>query len=142
MTGENVFGQRVRKLRLATGLTQQQLGEAVGITKQGVQAIEIGRRDTTLPRIVSLADFFNVDANYLLGRVETPDSFVIKELAYDAGTLYVRFRDNDWYKYSDVPEEVYKSFVESPSKGKFFRQNIMTDYASARCTEPPAQPVS
>ena len=72
MTGENFFGQRVRNLRLASGLTQQQLGEAVGITKQGVQAIEIGRRDTTLPRIVSLADFFDVSIDYLVGRTDNP----------------------------------------------------------------------
>lgn len=95
--------------------------------------------DTPSSKLIALADYFGVSTDYLLGRVETPDSFVIKELAYDAGTLYVRFRDNDWYKYLDVPEEVYKSFVGSPSKGKFFRQNIMTDYASARCTEPPKE---
>lgn len=137
MTGENVFGQRVRKLRIASGLTQQQLGEAVGITKQGIQAIEIGRRDTTLPRIISLADFFDVDANYLLGRVQTPDSFVIEELAYDGKNLFVRFRGNSWYKYRDVPEDVYKSFAAASSKGNFFLENIMTNYTATRSDEPP-----
>lgn len=134
---KNSFGQRVRKLRLASGMTQGQLGEAVGITKQGIQAIESGRRDTTLPRIISIADFFDVDANYLLGRVQTPDSLVIEELAYDNGTLFVHFRNNDWYRYLNVPEDVYERFVAAPSKGKFFLENVMTNYGATRASKEP-----
>ena len=133
------FPERLRGLRRSRNIMAKTVADKLGISYRNYQRYERGEMDTPSSKLIALADYFGVSTDYLLGRVETPDSFVIKELAYDAGTLYVRFRDNDWYKYSDVPEEVYKSFVESPSKGKFFRQNIMTDYASARCTEPPAQ---
>lgn len=130
------FGQRVKELRLASGMTQEQLGEAVGVSKQAIQNMEVGRRETTLSRVVSLANFFNVDANYLLGRIQTPDSMVIEEIAYNDGTLFVHFRDNDWYSYLDVPKEVYESFVDAPSKGQFFLKNIMPEYSCSICDEP------
>lgn len=136
MNSEKSFGQRIREMRTSAGLTQGQLGQTIGVTKQAIQNIESGRRETTLPKIILLADYFNVDANYLLGRVEVPDSFSIKELEYDGDSLFIRFRDGDWYKYFHVPEEVYKKFLESKSKGKFFRENIMTKYSTLHTDEP------
>lgn len=72
MNFENSFGQRVKNLRLTSKLTQSQLGEAIGLSKQAVNDIEQGRRDTTLSKLITLADYFDVSLDYLVGRSDDP----------------------------------------------------------------------
>lgn len=133
------FAARVSDLRKSHGLTQKQLAANTGLSEIGVQSYERRVRKPTADKVIALADYFGVSTDYLLGRVQTPDSVAIKELAYDGGTLYIRFRCSGWYRYLNVPEDVYKEFVDAQSKGKFFLENIMTNYASARSEEPPTK---
>jgi predicted ATPase/DNA-binding XRE family transcriptional regulator len=52
-----VFGERLRALRLAARLTQEELAERAGLTAAGVSAIERGTRQRAYPRTVTaLAD--------------------------------------------------------------------------------------
>lgn len=55
--GESVQS-RVRELRAERGLSQQALGEAVGVSRQTINAIETGRYDPSLTLAVHLARFF------------------------------------------------------------------------------------
>lgn len=48
----------VRELRLAKGLSQGQLGELLGVSRQTVNAIETGRYSPSLPLAIKLARFF------------------------------------------------------------------------------------
>lgn len=48
----------VRALREARGLTQAQLGEALGVSRQSVNSIEKGRYDPSLPLAIAIARFF------------------------------------------------------------------------------------
>ena len=61
-------GERIKKLRKEKGLTQQQLGEMLGVQKSAIAKYENGRvpnlKKETLSR---LAEIFNVTPNYLLG---------------------------------------------------------------------------
>ena len=47
---------RVREIRLKRGLTQEALGEAVGLTRQSVIAIEKGRFTPSVYTALKLAD--------------------------------------------------------------------------------------
>ena len=69
---KNIFGQRIFELRSAAGMTQGQLGEEVGLTPQAINDIEKGRRNTTFPNLVALAEHFNVSVDYLLGLIDDP----------------------------------------------------------------------
>src|SRR5215469_6974233 len=52
-----VFGERLRALRLAARLTQEELAERAGLTAAGISAIERGIRQRAYPRTVTaLAD--------------------------------------------------------------------------------------
>ena len=73
MDSENVFGERVLALRAAAGLTQQQVGEAIGMTKQAIKDIEKGRRQTTISKAVHMARFFNTTVEYLCGDTDVID---------------------------------------------------------------------
>ena len=62
------FASRLRKLLSDTKTTQPMLAEAIGVSRQAIGQWKDGN---TLPDIVSLgkiADYFNVSADYLLGR--------------------------------------------------------------------------
>jgi putative transcriptional regulator len=48
----------VRELRTAKGLSQQALGQALGVSRQTVNAIEQGRYDPSLPLAIRMARFF------------------------------------------------------------------------------------
>ncbi|MFE4869936.1 helix-turn-helix transcriptional regulator [Streptomyces sp. NPDC056682] len=50
----------VRKLRSERGLSQGQLGAALGVSRQTINAIETERYTPSLPLAMSLAKFFQV----------------------------------------------------------------------------------
>lgn len=66
------FSRRVYELRKQRGLSQKELGAAVGLSHKAISTIESGLRATTIEKLVLLADFFGVSTDYLLGRREEP----------------------------------------------------------------------
>lgn len=61
------FGDNLRTLRTARGLTQKELGERVGLSKAVVSKYENGLGYPNLDMVVALADFFGVTTDFLLG---------------------------------------------------------------------------
>ncbi|NJE54008.1 helix-turn-helix transcriptional regulator [Thermococcus sp. 21S9] len=51
---------RLRELREAMGLTQEELAKALGVTRQTIIAIEKGRYDPSLRLAFKIARFFGV----------------------------------------------------------------------------------
>lgn len=60
-------GQRVRALRLALGLTQEQLAEAADLNVIQLSNIERGATEPKLRTIVRLAEALNVSVGKLVG---------------------------------------------------------------------------
>ena len=59
------FGAEVARLRVAAGLSQKGLADALGVTQSTVAQVETGRASgMSLPTIYRLSDFFNVRADY------------------------------------------------------------------------------
>lgn len=58
---------RLRELREAAGLTQEQVAEATGIARSTIAAYEVGGRRPHGENVRTLAEFFRVPADYLLG---------------------------------------------------------------------------
>lgn len=55
-------------LRKSKGMTQDRLSDALGITKQALSHYERGTRYPKKDTLDAMADYFNVDMNYLTGR--------------------------------------------------------------------------
>ena len=72
MQNLELFAYRVKKLRKAQKLSQKELGEALGLTQNTISAIESGTRTTTIEKLILLAKFFDVSADYLLGLKDEP----------------------------------------------------------------------
>ena len=58
------------------------------------------------------------------------ESTAISEIDYeeDHGKLIVTFQDGDCYVYVGVPGEVHRSFIDAPSKGRYFSEAIRDRY--------------
>jgi transcriptional regulator with XRE-family HTH domain len=64
-----ILGVKIRHLRTRSGLSLQEVGEALGIEAQLVTDIEFGQRDVTLPQLEVMALFFNAPIVYLLSDI-------------------------------------------------------------------------
>ena len=51
---------RVQELRKTKGLTQEQLGEIIGVSRQTINAIEKEKFDPSLPTAFKMAEIFNL----------------------------------------------------------------------------------
>ncbi|NLG35691.1 MAG: KTSC domain-containing protein [Lentisphaerae bacterium] len=61
------------------------------------------------------------------------DSSAVKAIGYDAATqtLFVQMLATmEVYAYEDVPAKVYKSFLSSKSKGRFYTDKVKGKYTS------------
>ena len=61
---------RIKELRLKTGLTLRALGEKVGLSNNTLSQYETGKREPRFETWKRLADFFGVSVPYLQGYAE------------------------------------------------------------------------
>lgn len=59
---------RLRDLREDNDLKQAQIAELLGIDQRVYSNYETGKRDIPLRHIVTLADYYRVSVDYILGR--------------------------------------------------------------------------
>ena len=64
-TIQKQFGQRVRELRLATGLSQEELAFRVGVHRTYLGGIERGERNPALKNIAAIAKALDVSLSEL-----------------------------------------------------------------------------
>ena len=62
-----VVGSRLREARKKIGLTQEALGNLIGVGKSAVCCYEKESRNPTLESIIEMIDVLGVSADYLLG---------------------------------------------------------------------------
>jgi transcriptional regulator with XRE-family HTH domain len=62
-------GQRIKKIRLALNLSQEEFGKIFDITKQYVYSLEKDKLTLNNEKLVKLLLDYNVNANYLLGGI-------------------------------------------------------------------------
>jgi transcriptional regulator with XRE-family HTH domain len=67
-----ILGERVRRQRMALGLSQTELSGQVGIPIPNLSRIEHGRQSIYIERLVDLAEALQVSTDYLLGRTDDP----------------------------------------------------------------------
>nr|DAX92923.1 MAG TPA: Repressor protein CI [Caudoviricetes sp.] len=62
------FKDRLKALRVSKGLTQEDLSAKLKISRSTIGMYEQGNRQPDFDTLELIADFFNVDTDYLLGR--------------------------------------------------------------------------
>lgn len=101
-----MFCDTLKKLRDESNLTQSELANKLNITRSSLSLYELGKRTPDFNTLSKIADFFNVSADYLLGRtnvrnnVETFVAHTDDDLSDEAKAELENFKDYLRNKYS------------------------------------------
>ena len=96
------FGERLKQLRLNSGLSQQELSDELNIGRSTLANYEQGKREPNFKTLEIIADYFNVDMNFLTGWKPTDslgdyrkNLLYLKENEPDLIELYNEIHAND-----------------------------------------------
>ena len=81
------IGQQIGKLRSRRNITQTELGNAIGVSKNTVEKWENGRNAIKDDMIVKLADFFGVSCDELILGVSPENTLVCRELGLSSDSI-------------------------------------------------------
>ena len=70
-----LFSKRLKELRKEAGLTQQELGDRLNLTKGSICSYENGTRMASIEVLIDVSNLFKVDLDYLIGT----DSYVVSD---------------------------------------------------------------
>ena len=62
------FDQRLRELRAEKGVTQKEVALFLGLTTKAYCFYELGKREPSIGTLIKLCDYYNVSADFLIGR--------------------------------------------------------------------------
>ena len=62
------IAERIRELMRAEGLNQSALGEKIGVRQNTISAWLLGKKEPCIRSLWLLADYFDVEIDYLVGR--------------------------------------------------------------------------
>lgn len=86
---ENIIGSQIKKLRGRFRMSQPQLADKIGVSKQTVSNWETGLKSPRMGKVQQLSDLFDVSINYIIKGEE--DNFnTEKQISY-----FVKMLDRD-----------------------------------------------
>ena len=104
------FDKILKLLRNEKNMSQQELADALGISKSSINMYERGERQPNFEVLEAIADFFNVDIDYLLGRTNKTTKII------NPNTIAAHF-DGDEYTPEELDEiKAFAEFVKSQRK--------------------------
>jgi transcriptional regulator with XRE-family HTH domain len=80
MENQNISGKRIKSLRLEKGLSQEEVAQAIGVTKSTISKYERGENEPGMAVAADLASFFNVSMNYIAGTTDEKQTLSLGEL--------------------------------------------------------------
>lgn len=101
------FARILRLLRSEKNMSQQELADTLKISKSSINMYERGERQPNFEVLEIIADFFNVDIDYLLGRTNKTTKII------NPNTIAAHF-DGDEYTEEELDEiKKFAEFVKS-----------------------------
>ncbi len=68
------IGTKIQNLRKQRGMSQEQLAEALGVSRQAVSKWEAEQSVPDIDKIISICDYFGVTTDYILRNTELPQT--------------------------------------------------------------------
>ena len=94
------FKEMLKYLRVRDDLSQAGLADKLGVAKSTISMYEVGKREPDFETLEAIADFFNVDMNFLLGKDGS---------------------ENDHYYLNDETREIAQEVFENPDMRTLFK---------------------
>ena len=94
------FKEMLKYLRVRDNLSQAELADKLGVAKSTISMYEVGKREPDFETLEAIADFFNVDMNFLLGKDGS---------------------ENDHYYFNDETREIAQEVFENPDMRTLFK---------------------
>lgn len=63
-----LFGKRLRQIREEYNMTQDELGEKLGITRNAISSYENASREPDIKKLVTMSEIFECTLDYLTGK--------------------------------------------------------------------------
>lgn len=117
-----MFATRLRELRSEKGLTQGELAKQFSLKASTIGMYENGRRMPEIKTLLTMADFFNVTTDYLLGRTSLREQFIPSKL--------IRLRGHRTVEEYSNKLGITKKLLERFEKGKEIPSKCIIDYIS------------
>lgn len=109
------FSNVFKALRIKSGMTQQEIADRLQISRSSIGMYENGEREPSFELLEAIADLFNVDMNYLLGKKETsehiPDRYYLSDDARDMAEFL--FQNPEYKVLFDASRKVSKEDIET-----------------------------
>lgn len=136
MNIQKAIGCRIAGLREMNGITQQQLADFLGISRQRIGQYENGERLINIELLLKIADYFNVSMDYLFCRTPNQTTNTDLQGVLNYTGLSERGLDNimrlvnpikaKYIKIDDFTEEVQE---EIDTKAQKYTREIFEDYS-------------
>ena len=110
------FAERLRELRKSRRLSQGDIADLLGVTRQAVSAYERGTREPDYESLEVLADYFNVDMDYLMGRTSKTTRIAVPTSGQDE-SYYLDDEAREMLRFLNENPE-YKVLLSSSRKLK------------------------
>ncbi len=106
-----LLSKRLKEARKAKGMTQENLGKEIGVTKVSICCYENGSRTPTLDTLIDLANVLSVEITYLLG----VDKF---EVAENDSQYGINLSKEEIQLIKELRKEtvLYKRLIEDPKR--------------------------
>jgi transcriptional regulator with XRE-family HTH domain len=106
-----LLSKRLKELRKNSGMTQDELGKLINVTKVSICCYEKGTRTPTLETLIDLARVFGVDVNYLIGN----DNYIISDSNKKYG-LVASNEEINLLKELRLNKKIYNRLLEEPKR--------------------------
>ena len=109
------FADVFKYLRIQSGLTQQEMADKLKISRSSIGMYENGEREPSFELLENIADYFNVDMNYLLGKKELseniPQGYYLNEDSREMAQFM--FENPEYRVLFDASRKISKEDIET-----------------------------
>ena len=107
-----IIGSRIKENRLKKGLSQEQLGKLLNVSKVSICGYENGSRTPTLKTFLDITDILNMTPDYLLGR----DTSILSEEEYAYTGKKISAKDLEILKELKTKPVLYNKLFSNPKR--------------------------
>lgn len=105
------LGKRIKEMRNKCGLSQEELGRAVGVSKVSVCHWEKEVKKPSSKNLIELSKILNTPLEYLIGN----DSYVVSEQDSNYGMMMAK-EEIDVIKELRHHKQLYETLIENPKR--------------------------